>query len=88
MKWAPGLNVLLPATENLALCSLGHYNESCGATEMWYFSNSQYLYHEWFLTSSVNDAMMIVMTWNAFHIAGPLWGESTCDWWIPLRRSQ
>ena len=23
---------------------------------------------------------------NIFHITGPLWGESTCHWWIPLTK--
>ena len=24
---------------------------------------------------------------NTFHITGPLWGESTSHWWIPLQRT-
>ena len=31
--------------------------------------------------------MMILWHRNDFHITGPLWGESTGDWWIPLTRT-
>ena len=28
---------------------------------------------------------MVSSNGNIFHITGPLWGESTGDWWIPLK---
>ena len=30
----------------------------------------------------------MMMSWheNTFHITGPLWGESTSQWWIPLTK--
>ena len=35
--------------------------------------------HHWFIMTSLNG--------NIFHIAGPLWGESTGHWWIPLTKA-
>ena len=36
---------------------------------------------------------VIIMSWRhhcikTFHITGPLWGESTSHWWIPLTKGQ
>ena len=36
------------------------------------------------------DSSLMTTSWhgNAFCITGPLWGESTRDWWIPLSKDQ
>ena len=31
--------------------------------------------------------MMTSSLGNIFHVTGPLWGESTGDWWIPLTKA-
>ena len=36
----------------------------------------------WFSTN-----MMTSSNENIFHVTGPLWGESTGDWWIPLTKA-
>ena len=31
--------------------------------------------------------MMMSSFGNVFHVSGPLWGESTVHWWIPLTKA-
>ena len=36
---------------------------------------------------SMGSSMMTLSNGNIFHITGPLWGESTGHWWIPLTKA-
>ena len=43
--------------------------------------------HKWPVIFHIGWEEDIVVPWHAYCINGPLWGESTNDWWIPLTKA-
>ena len=58
----------------------------------WFWSNDGMSWHAYYCVSRLFDVtvalcIMTSSTGNIFHITGPLWGESTGHWWIPLTKA-
>ena len=57
---------------------------------IWYvymIEHDDFIKHEDFMKQRFVLYVFLYSYGNIFHVTGPLWGESTDHWWIPLSKA-